>query len=131
MGLETVTTNLTTSRFLDSTTYRFPAFKGPHFDWTPDINHYGTSAIGLQEQLIQTWYNNSIRLLPAWPDRWNVSFKLYAPQQTLVEGNVINGNMTQLFVQPAHRMADVVYRHEGIPEDVPAVLLNTGTFPVS
>ncbi|KAL4924149.1 uncharacterized protein BDV17DRAFT_284890 [Aspergillus undulatus] len=53
-----------------------PRSKGPKYDWSPDINHYGSAAIGLQEMLIQTFARNhsQIRLLPAWPRQWTGSF---------------------------------------------------------
>ncbi|KAK8053906.1 hypothetical protein PG996_013207 [Apiospora saccharicola] len=54
MGLTQNATEMTEDRFRDSDVCKFPAFKGPHFDWTPDLNHYGAAALGLHEQLVQT-----------------------------------------------------------------------------
>ncbi|PCG95933.1 hypothetical protein PENOC_075280 [Penicillium occitanis (nom. inval.)] len=111
MGLtENATTN-TISRLTDSTTYRFSAFKGPNYDWSPDINHYGSGAIGLQEMLMQTFAlnNTQIRLLPAWPSEWTGYFKLQAPFSTNVTANITGTSVSNLVVLPASRMSDVVY----------------------
>lgn len=112
MGLTSNATNFTIDRWSDSTVYRFPVFKGPNFDWAPDINHYGVASIALQEMLLQTFAKNNtqIRLLGAWPSDWTATFKLWAPLNTTVEGVVgSNGNMSSLVVSPESRMGDVVY----------------------
>lgn len=112
MGFTELASNYTEQRFADSTDYRFPAFKGPNFDWSPDMNHYGVAAIGLQEQLIQTFAGNSIRLLGAWPHRWNARFKVFAPYNTTVEGTVNAGKVEDLQVSPQSRLVDVVNGHD-------------------
>ena len=109
MGVTANATDLTEDRFSDSKVCKFPAFKGPNFDWTPDLNHYGSAAIGLHEQLIQTFADDKIRLVPAWPDRWNARFKVWAPYNTTVEGRAKGGSVTQLKVHPASRKGDVIY----------------------
>ena len=60
----------------------------------------------LQAMLLQT-DGRKIFLLPAWPKDWNVDFRLYAPQQTLVEGVYRDGRMVSLKVTPESRRADV------------------------
>jgi hypothetical protein len=50
---------------------------------------------------------DKILLLPAWPKEWNVSFKLHAPKQTIVEGRVENGKIIDLKVTPENRRKDV------------------------
>lgn len=112
MGVTEEASNMTEDRWSDSTTYRFPVFKGPYFDWSPDMNHYGSAAIGLQEQLMQTFNGRSIRLLGAWPDRWNARFKLWAPENTTVEATVSAGQVQDLVVTPESRLGDVVYGSE-------------------
>ncbi|KUL85763.1 hypothetical protein ZTR_08530 [Talaromyces verruculosus] len=101
-------------RLNDSTTYRFSAFKGPNYDWSPDINHYGSGAIGLQEMLMQTFAQNNtqIRLLPAWPSEWTGYFKLQAPFSTHVSANITGHSVSNLVVIPASRLNDVVYGTE-------------------
>lgn len=63
---------------------RYPTFWGPGHDWVPDHNWGGSGMIGVQEMLMQT-VGDKIYLLPAWPKEWNVSFKLHAPGNTVVE----------------------------------------------
>ena len=96
----------------------FPAFWGPNFDWIPDQDHGSNILSTLQLMLVQ--YDtaappdysgktrNKIYLLPAWPKNWNASFKLHAPQNTTVEGEVRAGKLTRLKVTPKSREADVV-----------------------
>jgi hypothetical protein len=108
MGLTANATAMTEERYAPSTVCKFPTFKGPNFDWTPDLNHYGAAAIGLQEQLMQTFVGNDIRLLGAWPETWNARFKLYAPHNTTVEGIVKAGNVEELVVSPESRKNDVI-----------------------
>ncbi|KAL2202166.1 hypothetical protein CC79DRAFT_1280853 [Sarocladium strictum] len=110
MGVTNEATKLTEERYADSKDFRFPVFKGPHFDWVPDMNHYGSSAIGLQEQLMQTTVGDSIRLLGAWPDHWNARFKLWAPGNTTVAGTVERGEVGDLVVEPKSRENDIVYK---------------------
>ncbi|RKK25940.1 hypothetical protein BFJ65_g3841 [Fusarium oxysporum f. sp. cepae] len=76
MGFTANATAMTEDRYAPSKVCKFPTFKGPNFDWTPDLNHYGSAAIGLQEQLIQTFVGNDIRLLAAWPKTWDARFKV-------------------------------------------------------
>lgn len=113
MGLTKEATNLTVSRWADSTVSRFPVFKGPNYDWAPDMNHFGSASIALQEMLLQTYVNNNtqIRLLGAWPNEWDVDFKLYAPFQTVVKGVAKSGQLGNLTLIPSSRKADVVYGH--------------------
>jgi len=87
---------------------RFKGFWGPNYDWTPDFDHSSVAHIALQTMLVQT-VGERIYLFPAWPDdRWNVSFKLHLPKQTIVECELKDGKITQLEVTPAERRRDVV-----------------------
>jgi hypothetical protein len=106
LGLTEEAAELTRLKFKDSN-HRFPTFWGPGFDWTPDHNWGGSAMIGLQEMLMQV-DGKKIYLLPAWPNEWNATFKLHAPYNTTVEGNVKNGKMEELKVTPASRTADVI-----------------------
>jgi hypothetical protein len=85
---------------------RFPAFWGPNYDWTPDQDHGGVLMKTLQAMLLQT-DGEEIFLLPAWPQEWDVAFKLHAPQQTIVEGIVRDGKLESLTVTPESRRAQV------------------------
>ena len=85
---------------------RFPAFWRTG-DWVPDQDHAGVIVNALQSMLMLT-YDDTIHLLPAWPKDWDVDFKLNAPQQTTVEGRVVNGEVVDLKVTPESRRKDVV-----------------------
>jgi hypothetical protein len=106
LGLTEAAAHFTQLKFADGP-HRFPAFWGPGFDWTPDHNWGGSAMIGLQEMLMQT-DGRKIYLLPAWPANWNATFKLHAPYNTIVEGQVVNGKTTVLKVTPASRKDDVI-----------------------
>lgn len=106
LGLTEDAAKLTTAKLKDSGR-RFPAFWGPGFDWTPDHNWGGSGMIGLQEMLMQV-DGKKIYLYPAWPKEWDVHFKLYAPYQTTVEGQLKNGKLIVLKVSPESRRADVI-----------------------
>ncbi len=47
-------------------------------------------------------------VLPAWPKRWDVSFKLHAPYNTTVDGAYKAGKLEQLKVTPESRAKDVI-----------------------
>ena len=66
--------------------YRFPATWGPNYDWTPDQDHGTVAMIALQNMLIQT-EGNQIYMLPAWPEKWEVEFKLRSPGNSFIEGS--------------------------------------------
>ena len=57
--------------------FRFPAYWGPNFDWTPDQDHGSNLLITLQDMVLQT-YNGKDYILPAFPDDWGVKFKLHS-----------------------------------------------------
>lgn len=87
---------------------RFPTFwSTPHFCHAPDMDHAGTAMIGLQDMLMQT-PGEKIYLFPAWPADWDVKFKLHAPYDTVVEGELKNGKVVSCNVTPAHRKKDLV-----------------------
>ena len=86
--------------------FRFPAMWAAGSDWMPDQDHVGVMMSALQRMLIQ-YEGRRILLLPAWPKEWNASFKLYAPENTTVEGRVENGKLLDLKVTPKSRRKDV------------------------
>ncbi|SEJ65617.1 hypothetical protein SAMN05216327_11583 [Dyadobacter sp. SG02] len=106
LGLTEEAAALTIKKLQDSGR-RFPAFWGPGHDWVPDHNWGGSGMIGLQEMLMQT-HGDSIYLLPAWPDDWDVQFKLHAPKNTVVEGEWKEGKIVKLKVTPEYRRNDVI-----------------------
>ncbi|MDR3260362.1 MAG: DUF5703 domain-containing protein [Tannerella sp.] len=92
---------------------RFPAFWGPNYDWVPDQDPGGVNMRALQNMLIQT-ENDDILLFPAWPTKWNVKFKVWAPKQTSIEGELENGELRFLKVVPANRKKDIRILNDGI-----------------
>lgn len=106
MGMTSAATDYNTKKMQNSNR-RFPTFWGPGHDWVPDHNWGGSGMIGLQEMLMQT-IGKEIRLLPAWPEDWDVDFKLHAPFNTVVEGSVSKGRIKVLKVTPEFRREDVV-----------------------
>ncbi len=87
--------------------HRFPAFWGPNYDWTPDQDHGGVLMKTLQVMLLQC-ENKQIRLLPAWPADWDVTFKLHAPIGTTIEGEARDGKIVRLSVTPEPRKKDII-----------------------
>ncbi len=89
---------------------RFPAFFGPGHDWVPDHNWGGSGMVGLQEMLMAAnpYGDGKIYLLPAWPTKWDVDFKLHAPEQTIIEASVKNAKIVRLKVTPENRRMDIV-----------------------
>ncbi|MCW5941457.1 MAG: SDR family oxidoreductase [Fimbriimonadaceae bacterium] len=91
--------------------YRWPATWGPNFDWLPDQNHGGNllntaNLMLLQADSIEA--GGAIRLLPAWPQGWDVDFKLHAPGRTTVRCVYRAGEIVELEITPASRAKDVV-----------------------
>jgi alpha-L-fucosidase 2 len=86
---------------------RFPAFWETKMDGTPDNDHGANSVNALQSMLLQS-DGKKIYLLPAWPEDWDVSFKLWANDNTAVECDYRGGKVRSLKVTPESRRADVV-----------------------
>jgi hypothetical protein len=81
--------------------FRFPVFFGGG-DWTPDHDNGGVIQQTLQAMLIQE-NDKVIRLFPAWPKEWNVSFRLHASQGTVVEATFRDGKTRHISVYPKKR----------------------------
>ena len=86
---------------------RYPTFWGPGHDWVPDHNWGGSGMIGVQEMLMQT-VGEKIYLFPAWPKDWDVTFKLHAPGNTVVECTFKNGKVNKLSIFPKEREKDII-----------------------
>ena len=106
MGMTAEAADYNTRKLQDSPR-RYPTFWGPGHDWVPDHNHGGSGMIGLQEMLMQT-IGDQILLFPSWPIDWDVDFKLHAPNNTVVEGILKNGELIELKVIPENRRKDIV-----------------------
>jgi hypothetical protein len=86
---------------------RFPGFWETKMDYTPDNDHGANSANALQSMLLQS-DGKRIYLLPAWPEDWDVSFKLHAAYNTTVECVYKDGRVQSLKVRPRSRKRDIV-----------------------
>lgn len=86
---------------------RFPAFWECKMDGTPDNDHGANSENALQSMLLQN-DGDKIYLLPAWPEDWDVTFKLCANSNTTVECSYRNGKVEKLVVTPVERTKDIV-----------------------
>ena len=83
--------------------FRFPAFWGPNYDWTPDQDHGSVAVNALQRMLIQ-YENDKVILFPAWPEEWDVKFKVNAPGNTTIEGLFENGKMVRMKTIPEDKL---------------------------
>lgn len=61
----------------------------------------------LQAMLLQV-DGKKLYLFPAWLKKWDVNFKLHAPYNTTVEGELRAGKVVSLRVTPKSRTADLV-----------------------
>ena len=108
LGLTAEAAELTSQNFNAGTTYyRFPTMWGPNYDWTPDQCHGTVAMTALQRMLVQ-YEGDSIYLLPAWPENWNVDFKIFAPKNTTIEASIKNGKIKRLEVTPSIRKKDII-----------------------
>jgi len=76
--------------------------------------------IGMQEMVMQTHSapgeQGKIRLLPAWPNEWDVDFKMHAPYKTTVECKFQSGKIVFLNVTPHERHNDAVLMNYSHPQ---------------
>ncbi len=108
LGLAEEAAKLTAQNFNASTTYyRFPTMWGPNYDWTPDQCHGSVAMTALQRMLVQ-YDGDKILLFPAWPDEWDVAFKLHISLNTTIEAALKNGDIIDLKVAPEERKKDII-----------------------
>ena len=86
---------------------RFPVFWECKMDGTPDNDHGANSVNTLQSMLLQS-DGKKIFLLPAWPEEWDVKFKLCAAYNTTIECEYRDGKVQSLKVTPEWRRADII-----------------------
>ncbi len=91
---------------------KFPAFWARGHDYMPDEDNGGNGENGLQEMLMQI-DGRKILLLPAWPSNWEAHFKLHAPFETTLQGEVAGGKLVSLLVSPPQRKQDIVLPNGG------------------
>jgi len=107
LGLGRETLEMMVENMVADSSNSFPIFWSEKKDGTPDIDRAGSTAIALQEMLLQT-DGTRILLFPAWPKENDVTFKLHAPFDTTVEVVLKNGEIKELIVTPESRLNDVV-----------------------
>ncbi len=90
---------------------RFPAFWGEGYGCKPSMEWGAVGMVGLQEMMLQTITNDGrdIRIFPSCPEHWDVEFKLYAPNRTVVESSYKNGKVNKTIVFPSYRNRDIIY----------------------
>jgi len=86
---------------------RFPAFWTDGNDYTPDEDNGGNGMYALQLMLLQE-SGGKLHLLPAWPKEWDARFRLHAPGNTVVSGEVRGGKLINWSVSPESRRTDIV-----------------------
>ena len=85
LGLTEDAYRLTMEKLQDGP-YRFPAFWGPGFDWSPDHNWGGSALIGLEEMLLQEDPTTGEPILfPTWPKDKHIRFKLHLSDGRVIE----------------------------------------------
>ncbi len=109
LGLVDTAKNFVINRVIPSNynESRFPTMWNAFHDWIPDVDHGGNLQLALNYMLLQC-EGKEIRLFPCWPKEWNVEFKLHAPYNTIVEGNLVNGKLQYLNVTPEERRKDII-----------------------
>ncbi|MCX6225843.1 MAG: hypothetical protein NTV01_14005, partial [Bacteroidia bacterium] len=88
---------------------RFPAFWECKMDGTPDNDH-GANSVNTLQSMLLLCDGKKIFLLPAWPENWDVSFKLCAANNTTVECVYRDGKVQSIKVSPESRLADIIDR---------------------
>ena len=86
---------------------RFPLYGKEGPDSCPDLDHFGSGSTALQKMLVQE-AGGKILLLPAWPDKWDVDFKLHVSGNATIKGIVKDGKLLKWEIIPETRKNDVV-----------------------
>ncbi len=90
---------------------RFPAFWKPGSDYVPDFDNGGAFSMGLQNMMLQN-VDNKVLVLPAFPESWNVDFKLHAFDNTIVRVVSKGTEISRMDVSPASRKQDIIYKKD-------------------
>ena len=99
--------NLALARFSDAASPgRLPLQRGAG----TDLAVLAEGMAGLHAMLIASEPDpkGRIFLLPAWPRKWDVTFRVRAPGSTVVDGTVEGGKLTRLVTAPVERRDDIV-----------------------
>jgi len=83
---------------------RFPAFWTAGFDYAPDEDNGGNGKLALQSMLLQNG-GDKVIILPAWPPEWDVTFRLFGPNHTIVDAQVAGGKLVRIETTPPNHRA--------------------------
>ena len=115
LGLTEVAQRAVVDEFTNYGDERFQWFWRASHDWIPDLDNGGSGMMTLEEMLLQTDGRRLI-LLPAWPRDWSAEFKLHAPFETTLEGQVRQGKLVRLVVTPQIRARDVIFANPQVDQ---------------
>ncbi|KIO75295.1 hypothetical protein TH53_21620 [Pedobacter lusitanus] len=87
--------------------FRFKGYMDSPHDWKPDYDGVGNMMNTMQEMLMYC-EGDSIYLFPAWPEKWDVTFKLHAFKNTIIEGTYKDGVLKDFHVFPERRRKDII-----------------------
>jgi len=93
--------------------YRFPVYAPHCYDYPPSADHYAVMTNAVTYMLMQTIddVNQGVVLFPGWPCSWDVTFKIHAPMNTIIEGSLLDGKLLYLDVVPENRKKFVKIRN--------------------
>ncbi len=115
LGLTEIAQRAVVDEFTNYGDERFKWFWRASHDWIPDLDNGGSGMMTLEEMLLQTDGRRLI-LLPAWPGDWSADFRLHAPFETTLEGEVRQGKLVRLIVTPQSRARDVIFANPGVDQ---------------
>jgi len=84
---------------------------GPVYDAVPDVDHGANILTTLQLMLFQV-EGDQIRILPAWPKDWNVSFKFFAKRNVSIECVYRYGKIEKIVVNPKEDLHNIIFPAE-------------------
>lgn len=87
---------------------RFPAMWGPVYDAVPDVDH-GANILNILQLMLFQVEGDRIRILPAWPKNWDVTFKFFAKKNVSVECVYRQGKVEKLVVDPVEEFSNIIY----------------------
>jgi Domain of unknown function (DUF5703) len=88
--------------------FRFPGFAQHYQDFEPSLDHFNFMRTAMHYMLLQPLESGIVQLFPTWPTQtWDVSFKLFAPQNTVIEAACVDNKLVSLIVTPPERKLDI------------------------
>lgn len=90
---------------------RFPVMWGPIYDGVPDTDH-GANIVHLLQEMVMQVKEDKIYILPAFPEEWNVAFKLHPTAETSIELEYKNGKIERINVYPEKDRNKIIFVNE-------------------